>query len=322
MDDRETYLHRIGELVERAAWRQALKVCDQAIGAHPDCAEAHDYLGIILCRMGRYREALPAYDRAISIEPEFLPALLDKAELLVYHLHEDERAIALTDRVVRLAGQDIDAAHAHYLKGIAWSNLGRHEESVEAFDLALSIDPEYPDSHCEKGVSLFESYRFAEAIRSLKAAAALDLAYGRPHHYLACVYEHLGETDLAQREDRAAAELEGESYPLPLSLSEEEFASVLSEAINVLPREVTRALAGVRITSEWLPDRMLLAEGDARPSSTALQLEDDGVPALVLFQRNLERGVRTRPELVEEIAHAVAHELGHPELPEGDPHRG
>lgn len=322
MDDRETYLQRIGELVDRAAWRQALKVCDQAIVAHPDCAEVHDYLGIILCRMGRYREALPAYDRAISIEPEFVPALLDKAELLVYHLHEDAQAIALTDRVIRLAGQDVDAAHAHYLKGIAYANLARHEEAVECFDLAITIDPEYPDSLCEKGVSQFESYRFGDALRSLKAAAALDPTYARPHHYLACVYEHVGEDDLAQREDRIAAELEGEAYPLPLSLTEEDFASALREAINVLPREVTRALAGIKIESRWLPDRRLLADGDARPSVSALQLEVGGEPMMLLFQRNLERAVRARPELIEEIAHAIAHELGHPELPEGDPHRG
>src|SRR5687768_12212253 len=100
MDDRESYLQRIGELVDRSAYRQALKVCDQALVAHPDCAEAHDFQGLILCRMGRYREALPAYDRALSLEPDFVPALLDKAELLIYYLQEDEAGISLADRVL------------------------------------------------------------------------------------------------------------------------------------------------------------------------------------------------------------------------------
>lgn len=320
VDDRETWLQRIGELVDRAAYRQALKACDQALVAHPDLAEAHDFRGLILCRMGRYREALPAYDRALRLEPEFVTALLDKAELLVFYLHEDEEAIALTDRVLRLTSQDLDSAQAHHLKGIAYANLGLHEEAVRSFDVAVSLDPEYPDTHCERGVSLFEAYRFSEALRALKTAAALDGSYARPHHFLGALYEHLGEDDMAERERKLAAELDPEAHPEPPMLSEEEFEEALREARHVLPREVRKALEGVSIESTWLPSREMLADMRARPSALSLLAnEPDGAggprerPAIVLFQRNIERAVRTRAELVDEIVHSIAHELGHPE---------
>lgn len=316
MDDREAYLERIGELVDRAAYRQALKVCNQAIGAHPDCVEAHDYLGIILCRMGRYPEALPAYDRAISIEPEFLPALLDKAELLVYHLQESESAIALTDRVLRIGAQDVDGAHAHYLKAIAYANLGLHAEAVENHDLAIEIEPDYPDSHCERGVSLFECYRFSDALRGLKAAVAVDSDYARPHHFLGCLYEYMGEDDLARREHARAAEIDAENYPVPIELSPEDFARAIQEAIHVLPRQVARALAGTRVDVERLPDRMLLARRHVRPSAlTTRQNAHDraGEDRLIVFQRCVEWLARNRAQVVDEVAHAIAHELGHPE---------
>lgn len=316
MDDREAYLERIGELVDRAAYRQALTVCGQALTAHPDCVEAHDYLGVILCRMGRFREALPAYDRALSIEPEFVPALLDKAELLVYHLHENETAIGVTDRVLRLGAQDVDGAHANYLKGIAYANLGLHAEAVGSYDLALSIEPEYPDTHCERGVSLFEVYRFAEALRSLKAAVAADPAYARPHHFLGCLYEYLGEEELAQREHARAAEIDAETYPAPLNLDADDFERAVQEAVNVLPRSVARLLAGVGIATEHLPERSLLAQRHARPTSLVARVparERGTEERMLIFQRPIEWLVRTRAQAVDEIAHAISHELGHPE---------
>lgn len=316
MDDREAYLERIGDLVDRANYRQALTVCGQALAAHPDCAEAHDFLGLILCRLGRYTEALPAYDRAISIEPEFVPALLDKAELLVYHLHENETAVGVTDRVLRLGAQDVDAAHANYLKGIAHANLGLHAEAVRSYDLALTIEPEYPDTHCERGVSLFELYRFSDALRSLKAAVSLDPLYARPHHFLGCLYEYLGEESLAEREHGKAAEIDPETYPLPLVLDEADFERVVREAVNVLPRAVARALAGLQIETQVLPERALLAQRRARASSLAARVappERTGSERLLIFQRPAEWLVRTRAQAVDEIAHAIAHELGHPE---------
>ena len=310
-DDRERYLERIGELFERASYRQALSVCDRALSAHPACAEAHDYRGLILCRMGRYREALPSYDRAIRLEPDFVPALLDKAELLAFYLHDSLPAVALSDRVLRLQPGEVDQAHAAYVKGVAWANLDAHEEALTAYELSLSWDPEYPDAHCERGVSLFEQYRFAEALRALKVSIELDPSHARPHHFLGCVYEFMGEEGLAERSFGRAGELDPDSYPPPLSLEPEDFLRAGREAVHTLPREVARLVRDWELDAETLPDRRLLADGLIRPSAPlALLGEPDRI---VLHQRVLERACRSRGELVEEIAHAIAHALGHPE---------
>jgi tetratricopeptide (TPR) repeat protein len=311
-DDRERYLERIGELFERASYRQALSVCDRALTVHPACAEAHDYRGLILCRMGRYREALPSYDQAIRLEPDYVPALLDKAELLVFYLHDSVPALALADRVLRLQPSEVDQAHAAYVKGVAWANLDDHDEALINYELSLSWDPDYPDAHCERGVSLFESYRFGEALKALKFAIELDPRHARPHHYLGCLYEFMGEGSLSRRCLDRAAELDPESYPQPLRLSEEDFLAVGREALHTLPREVARMVRGHELTVAELPDRMLLADRVVRPSAPLVLLGDP--KRLVLHQRNLERACRSRGELVEETAHAICHACGHPEL--------
>ena len=314
-DDKERYLERIGELFERASYRQALSVCDRALTAHPACAEAHDYRGLILCRLGRYREALPSYDQAISLEPDYVPALLDKAELLVFYLHDSLPAVALADRVLRLLPSEVDQAHAAYVKGVAWANLDDHAEALVNYELSLSWDPDYPDAHCERGVSLFESYRFGEALRALKLAIELDPRHARPHHFLGCLYEYMGDTGLSGRCLDRAAELDPESYPQPLRLSEPDFLAAGQEALHTLPREVARLIRGRELSVEELPDRLLLADHVLRPSAPIALLS--GPERLVLFQRNLERACRSRGELVEEIAHAISHVFGHPELARG-----
>jgi tetratricopeptide (TPR) repeat protein len=315
MDDRDSYLQRIAELIERNGYRQALAVCDQALAAHPDCAEAHDYRGLILCRMGRHREALPSYDRAIHLEPDFVAALLDKAELLVYYLGENEAGIGLCDRVLRLGSHELDMAHAQYLKGISYANLGQHDEALLDHDASLRLDPDYPDAHCERGVSLYETYRFGDAVKALKSAVGLDPAYARPHHYLGCIYEYMGEDDLAQREFASASSLDADAYPSPLRLDEDDFQRAVSEAVHTLPRQVARLMPQVDLRVRVRPDRRLLADGRLPPSALCFRgaPERGGATPLILYQRNLEHAVRSRAELVEEIAHAIAHELGHPE---------
>jgi predicted Zn-dependent protease with MMP-like domain len=59
----------------------------------------------------------------------------------------------------------------------------------------------------------------------------------------------------------------------------------------------------------------VLAARAVRPSALSCHASGEGGSRarLTLFQRNLERAVRSRAELVEEVAHAIAHELGHPE---------
>lgn len=316
MDDRESCLQRVAELVECGEWRRAIEACDAGIERHGDCAELHDYRGLVLCRLGRYAEALPAYDRALAAEPDFLPALLDKAELLAYYLGESEAAVALTDRVLRLGRGDVEAAHAHYLKGIAYANLDLHEEALASFERCVALDPEYADAWCEKGVSLYESYQLSAALHALKQAIDRDPDYARPHHYLACIYEFMGERTLAQREYALATRLDPEAHPAPVHLEDDDFGHAVQEALNTLPREAARLLPRLHISVECLPDRCALADGLVRPSVLATRGLPDGTgrTPLVLYQRNLERSVRSRAELVEEIAHAVAHELGHPEL--------
>ena len=52
-----------GELAEAVAW------LDRAISASPQMADAHNTRGVVLTRMGRYRDALSMFERSMDLEP-------------------------------------------------------------------------------------------------------------------------------------------------------------------------------------------------------------------------------------------------------------
>ena len=55
-------------------FEQALAECREAISLDDSIADAHNLLGVLLEKLGRAAEAVPAYEKALSIEPGFSEA--------------------------------------------------------------------------------------------------------------------------------------------------------------------------------------------------------------------------------------------------------
>jgi len=112
---------------------------------------------------------------------------------------------------------------------------------------------------------------------------------------------------------------------LPARLTQEEFDSVVDEAIGLLPDEFQAPIESTEIVVEPVPLEWMIDASD--PSGTppdllglfvgASELDDSDVSPEVLprriflFQRNLERSTRTRDELLQEIRVTLFHEIGH-----------
>jgi tetratricopeptide (TPR) repeat protein len=95
------------------------------------------YLGFIYRIVGKSELEKGAYERALLIRPEDIPARLHLAELHL-KLGENEDAYRQYRHVLEL--RQFEAA-AHGGLGKAASALGRHEEAVEHFTEALRLQP-------------------------------------------------------------------------------------------------------------------------------------------------------------------------------------
>jgi len=77
------YIYRKAvELAQRGKYETALNYLRQAVTIAPRFSKAFNELGNCLCAMGRDREALAKYEKAIAIDPGFLEARNNRDSIL------------------------------------------------------------------------------------------------------------------------------------------------------------------------------------------------------------------------------------------------
>jgi len=106
--------------------------------------------GIQLYSLGRYREALAAFEKALHLDPHFADALFVKGNAL-YFLERYEDALRAYEQAIRL---DPHNAAFHNNKGSALYSLGRYKEALAAYKQALRIDPRHASAQKGKKLAL------------------------------------------------------------------------------------------------------------------------------------------------------------------------
>lgn len=117
-----------------------------------------------------------------------------------------------------------------------------------------------------------------------------------------------------------------------MRLSNKAFRQLIGQALADVPAELARYLDNIVIDVEPTPDgQTLRSVGVTDPTELmglyhGTPLTERGLEEsvhlpdrIVIYQRNLERGMRTRQEIMTEVRRTVLHEIGHHfGLDEGD----
>ena len=152
---------------ERKAYGAALesvcKLIERPTGAEFD-ALIRGLQGNVLYELGRYQEAIAAFDAALAIKPDYHEAFYNKGVALSA-LGCTEEAIAAYDAALAIKS---DYHKAFSNKGNALSALGRTEEVIAAFDAALAIEPNHPNTHYNKACSYALSLQLNDALTVLQ----------------------------------------------------------------------------------------------------------------------------------------------------------
>ena len=124
---------QIGQLDE------AVFAFQKAISIKPDYDEAYNNMGNTLKEQGKLEEAIEAYAKAISIKPDY--------------------------------------AEAYSNMGVILKEQGKLEEAIEAYTKALSIKPDYAEAYYNLGITLKEQGKLEDAIEAYKKALNLKPDY-------------------------------------------------------------------------------------------------------------------------------------------------
>ena len=103
--------------------------------------------------------AISAYRRALIVDPELVPALVNLANIhYARDLHIE--ALALYERALAL---EPDCFEAHFNLGNVHHDLSRFDDALAAYREAVSLNPGYPEAHFYLAVTLEKMGRSPEA---------------------------------------------------------------------------------------------------------------------------------------------------------------
>lgn len=132
----------------------ALKSYELCAKHNPNSAFARNGLGNIHLISGRWEQALREFDQAIRIDPGPSDCHNGRGYALML-LDRDEAALASFDAAVRVGSGPSLAAPLSGRASVL-GKLGRREEALEAYGIAIELDPSRPEPWMEKARLLAE----------------------------------------------------------------------------------------------------------------------------------------------------------------------
>ena len=123
-----------GALVDPAAARiDSLKA---SLFDDPENPQLLSDLGDAFFESQRYQEAIPVYEKAVSIHPAN-PDILNDLGLSYFYIGDQEKGL---DTINRAIAADPVYKHAWLSKGFMLSSLGRHDEAITTLNKVKELD--------------------------------------------------------------------------------------------------------------------------------------------------------------------------------------
>jgi tetratricopeptide (TPR) repeat protein len=108
---------------------------------------------------GHFDQALSGYRRALELDPDLVPALINLANIH-YSRNEIAEAQALYERAILL---EPDVFESHFNLGNIFHDLGRYADARSCYRDALRLNPTYADAHFYLAVTLEKNGQSQEA---------------------------------------------------------------------------------------------------------------------------------------------------------------
>ncbi|MGD1901144.1 MAG: tetratricopeptide repeat-containing serine protease family protein [Geitlerinemataceae cyanobacterium] len=189
-------LYRQGQL------QQALPYFERAIELDPEFAAAWYQRGNTLYALERNVEALQSFDRALDRDPEFYEAMREKGALLV-ELGELEEALETFYRSTSLRSGD--RVLWYMLGNLLAIELRRPLDALKAYDRAIELNDRFAPAWLGRGRVLMDLGRLDEAKIALNTGLRLDNRLAAGWSLRAELWEKLGD-DRRAEVDRQQAE--------------------------------------------------------------------------------------------------------------------
>lgn len=239
-------------------------------------ASAHLFLAKSLCVHGRYAPALDEVDAALRENPELAAAHCLRGLLLAFR-GKCEEAVECLELAARLGGQDERLPDYWLALARVRLELAQWEESLEAVDECLAIDPSKAQAHQHRGEVLGLLERLPEAAQAYRTALRYDPLLTRARYKLGVILLKLGQDDEALQQTILARRLEPADPNTRISLGN------IYAGLGSYEEAIVEYRAAVQIASPL---------GQALPLAKLGQMYmklEERAEAIAMFRASLER---------------------------------
>jgi tetratricopeptide (TPR) repeat protein len=189
-------LHLSGLIArERGDLLASERLITQAIRSRSTVSAFHYNLGNTLELLGKRREAVESYRRALALDPQNLPAL-QRIDGAIGEQADPAELIALYEAFLK---HSPDSAEEHYDLGRLHQRRGDLSNAVTFYRKAIALEPACFEFHFNLAGMLFQTGHFADAAESYRQATLLRPEDAEAHYSLGVVLQTLKDESSAMQ---------------------------------------------------------------------------------------------------------------------------
>jgi protein O-mannosyl-transferase len=190
-------------LVDAGHGDEALPHYEQALRIRPQYSEGENNYGYALTALGRAAEGVPHLQRALTLQPKYAEAQ-NNLGVAYMALSRPVDGAAAFRRALELQ-PNYPVAHVNL--GLAFAASGDTVQAIAHFQRAAQLDPKYADAELNWGIALSMEDHPLDALPHFNRALEIRENFAPAHFYLGLALRQIGRGDEAEREIRRAQEL-------------------------------------------------------------------------------------------------------------------
>jgi tetratricopeptide (TPR) repeat protein len=174
---------------------EALDACNQVLREDAKQVDVLKFKASLLDKKDSTGAALKTLEEAFTLSPNDAELNYELAER--YADNKDPKTLRFCDAMIKK-----DSLHAlpepYYYKGIYYSNLKNWTEALAAFNMAIEKNYHYMRAYTEKGRVMMEEHKIPEAVKVFQLAITVDPSYPDTYFWMGKCQESLGQKDEAK----------------------------------------------------------------------------------------------------------------------------
>ncbi|MBG1265061.1 tetratricopeptide repeat protein [Nostoc sp. WHI] len=145
----------------------------QAIALQPDLVQAHNNLGEVLQKQGRFNEAVKSCQEAIKIKPDY-PYAYHNLGYFFQEKWQFEEAIEAYKKAIKIKP---DLAITHNNLGNTLKSLNRFDDAIESYQQAIKFEPNIDYIYYNLGTVLRDRNKIEAAVEAFEQAVRVTPNY-------------------------------------------------------------------------------------------------------------------------------------------------